>query len=218
LGNNKKYFALDSYKFQKYFTENSLQTFKEKWNDKKFKFIASVDSFFTAKRFLYNIFFSFFYSKKKEAQLWRHLYNEKLSWEEINDKIDYKKYGLANLYETLDEFHFNENLKKNYAVNYPDYFWSKTNYTMHPVNYWMVKREYDKEPVDWKVTTLFQFDSTGNYDKYLVTQPVYYLLDRKILLSELMVEYILAFFVSIIVGYLISKLKLKKSANQNFNL
>ena len=204
FSSNKRYFALDSYSYINYFTENSLKAFKEKWNDKKYKFIATVDSFFTAKRFLFIPAFDYGNITAKDTiRLWQGLYNETLTWKEIDDKIDYKKYGLVDI----------DKSKFNYVINYPDYFWDTTKFITSCVNYWNVKKEYDKVNYYWLDETLFQFDSTGNYDKYLVTQPVYYLLDGKILFGELIVEYILAFFVSIIAGYLTSNLVSKMRAH-----
>ncbi len=47
------------------------------------------------------------------------------------------------------------------------------------------------------------------------SQPVYYLLKRKILFAELLIEYNLAFFISMILGYLIQKIKSRKIVNNN---
>jgi hypothetical protein len=77
------------------------------------------------------------------------------------------------------------------------------------VNYIEVKNEYLKSPDDWDYKYITRIDSIKKFNEYNIAKPIYYLLDRKILFGELIVEYILDFFVSIIVGYLISKLKLK---------
>jgi hypothetical protein len=219
--NNKKYFVLDSTGFQKLLAKESLEFYKEKWKDKEFKFIRSIDSFFTAKGFLYPIFSNERYENGSRK---------------INTKLNYKEYGLVILHQRLDE------MPSNYFINYSEVFkhqmlspqeeWmlnqqqhfikskmketdpslEDDDFIKNAINYWDVKREYEKEPY-WNWTILFHFDSSGKYEEYNITQPVYYLLDRNILFNELLVEYILALFVSLVTGYIIQKinLKLKKS-------
>jgi len=194
FGSNKKYFALDSYTFQKLFTKESLKSYKEKWNDKRFKFIAAIDSFFTAIGFLDQLLLNG---------------NRGLIY-----KPNYKDYGLVIFRGGIMD------TPKNYAIDYSEVLGGSTNFIQNSADYWDVKSKYEKDmekdPISWSWHLLYRFDSAGTYDKYFVTQPVYYLLDRKILFNELMVEYILDFFVSIIVGYLISKLKIP--VRQNLNL
>ena len=219
FNDNKKYFALDSTIFNKIFPKDSVEPYKEKWSDKKFQFVSSIDSFFTAKGFLFPTLLNERYKNGKRK---------------INNKLNYKEYGLVDLRYSLDR------LPTNYVINYDEVFkhpalspqeeWKfnqtgklindemkkndplveDADFIKEAINYWDVKREYEKEPFNWNWGVFFHFDSAGNYEKYNITQPEYYSLERKILLSEFFIEYILAFFVSIIFGYLIQKIKSRK--------
>ncbi len=79
-------------------------------------------------------------------------------------------------------------------------------------NFYAVRNDFKKSPADWYIERISRLDSTKKYNLYDITQPVYYLLERKLLFSELLVEYILAFFISIIAGYIIKSFVLKRSA------
>ncbi|MGD1006042.1 MAG: hypothetical protein ABR980_02285 [Ignavibacteriaceae bacterium] len=77
------------------------------------------------------------------------------------------------------------------------------------INYNEVRNDYEKSPRNWDFKYVKIIDSVKKYDEYTVAKPVYYLLDRKIILNELFVEYILAFFISIILGYGADKITTK---------
>lgn len=88
----------------------------------------------------------------------------------------------------------------NYPIDFDPHFTDQW-----AINYNEVKKEYDKSPNNWDTKDVNTFDSVRKYYKYNVTEPVYYLLDRKLILSELFVEYIIAILLSIISGYLIQR-------------
>jgi hypothetical protein len=73
------------------------------------------------------------------------------------------------------------------------------------INFNEVKTEYNKTPDDWDYKYVDIFIGIKNYNEYNITEPVYLLLERKILLAELLVEYILAVLLSIILGYFIKR-------------
>jgi hypothetical protein len=75
------------------------------------------------------------------------------------------------------------------------------------INYDEVKNQYHKSPNDWDFKYVDYFDSSKKFDLYDISKPVYWLLERKILFGELMVEYILAFFVAIIAGYFLHRVR-----------
>jgi len=79
------------------------------------------------------------------------------------------------------------------------------------VNYNKVKNKYLNSPNNWDFKYITQYDSAKKYDEYNISKPIYYSLSRKMLLGELLVEYILACLISISVGYLISRLRFRKS-------
>ena len=218
FNSNKKYFALDSTIFYKLFAIDSVEFYKEKWNDKKFQFDHSIDSFFTAKGFLYPTFL-------------KERYNNGVR--KLNVNLNYKDYGLVNIRYRLDE------MPKNYSINYDEVFKNQVlspqqqwmlnhqekfitdkmkrtdpsiedaDFIKDAVNYWDVRSEYNKEPFYWNWSIFFHFDSSAKYDAYNITQPVYYLLDRKLLISELLINHLLAFFVTIGIGLLFVKIKKK---------
>ncbi len=76
---------------------------------------------------------------------------------------------------------------------------------LRAINYNDVKTDYNKTPDDWDYKYVDIFDSIKNCDEYSITEPVYLLLERKILLAELLVEYILAVLISLIFGYLFQR-------------
>lgn len=107
--------------------------------------------------------------------------------------------------DIMDEQAFNEAFSGNfYNTKYDN---------LEAINYDKVKDEYLKSPKNWGYHWVNTVDSVKKYDEYKITYPTYRLLDRKILFGELMVEYILAFFISIIVGYLISIFISRKQAH-----
>jgi hypothetical protein len=241
--NNKKYFVLDSTVFQKLLAKESLEFYKEKWKDKEFKFIRSIDSFFTAKGFLFSPF-----SEERDSNgkrmitkninykdygLVYHRYNlnempknYKISYEEVpSDKEKFiiqasldASYPLLEdsdyVWQDIIALHYNENRSfKDWVREQSQNTINMIGIKSYSVNYKDVESEYERDPFSWNWGMFFQLDSTGNYEEYEVTQPVYYLLDRNILFSELVVEYILALFVSLVTGYITEKIipMLKKS-------
>jgi hypothetical protein len=80
--------------------------------------------------------------------------------------------------------------------------------TESAINYNEVKNEYTKNPNDWDFKDTTVIRTIKKYEAFKIIYPISPLVIRKLLFGELMVEYILAFLVSIIVGYLISKLKI----------
>jgi hypothetical protein len=73
------------------------------------------------------------------------------------------------------------------------------------LNFNEVKNEYFKSPDDWDFKRVNKIDSVKKYDKYNITYPKYYSLNREILFGELMVEYFLAFILSIAVQLVINR-------------
>ena len=82
--------------------------------------------------------------------------------------------------------------------------------TLDAVNYQEVKIDFEKSPHEWAHSWVRNYDSTSKYQYYWFIQPVYYPLERHLLWSELLIEYILAVFVSLISGYLIKRFIPKK--------
>jgi hypothetical protein len=183
LNDNKKNIILGSYIFlQKFYNKDSLNFYKDKWSDKIFNFDStSVDSFFTAKRVLFPFIVNKMDSDKRKKILtllkWSN-FNWKGNYEWMND--NYNKYGRF--------FKYNDDETDKDAINFNQ-----------------VKNDYEKSPNNWDYKYLEVFDSTKKYDAFDITQPVYYLLERNLIWSELLVEYILAVLISIISGYIIQR-------------
>jgi hypothetical protein len=169
LGDNKKDIILDYISFtKKFYNRDSLESYRDKWRDRKFDFVqTSIDSFFTQRRVLF-------------------LIPEKL-------RTSYPDFHIS------DSYNFPDNSDKIVKVN-------KDEKNTDAINYNDVKTEYNKHPNNWDYESIKIFDSIKKYDKYKITEPVYYSLERKILSSELFVEYILAILISLISGFLIQRL------------
>lgn len=71
---------------------------------------------------------------------------------------------------------------------------------------------YDREGRIWMLTSnqKTSIDTIKKFRKYSIVKPKYYLLNREILLSELSINYLLAFFISIGIGLLFTRFKLNK--------
>ena len=184
--NNKKYFVLGSYNFFKLIKLNDLETYREKWRDKEFNLINKVDSFFTPEYFLYPLFLKTHY---------------KNGVRKINEHPNIKKYGLVA--KAIMDIPKNWYIKNN--IN--SYDWD---FIRSAINYWDVKNEYEMEPNYWDTMRCYHLDSVANYGVYRIKQPRYYLLNRNLLSGELIVEFILALFLSTSISYIIYKFKAKK--------
>jgi hypothetical protein len=79
------------------------------------------------------------------------------------------------------------------------------NSDLDALNYNEVKEDYKKSPGEWSHHWVSFYDSAKRYDKYYVVQPIYYRLNRELILGELLIEYILAVLLSVILGYLIKR-------------
>lgn len=187
LGSNKRYFALDTYTFQKKFYKNdSLNYYKNLWSDSKFEFkVVSMDTFVTAIRLLYRI--------KAHSK-------SGFDYSDLPDLTGPEH----NMYEGIDFMpHLTDGINARIVKYNED--------NREAVNYKDVKVEYEKTPRLWDYKYIYNVDSVKKSFVYNIIKPKYYLLKRQILFGELIVEYVLAFFVSIIAGYFFSKWKLKKS-------
>jgi len=183
LGKNKKYFKLGTYRFQKTFdNKDSIQSNIKEWNnwgDKSFRLAGiKIDSFYTAQKKLFRIHSS------KMIQFNKILLKMSNDYDYSNGIFSYMTEGDKIIKYTNDPTNKD-------AINYKE-----------------VENEYKKSnPYEWSFKHILKLDSIKKYEIYSITQPKYFLLDRKILLSELLVEYIIAFLVSIILGYTIQKFR-----------
>lgn len=177
FNSNKKLIALNNYIFQKkFYSKDSLKFYKDKWGDKEFNFNStSVDSFFTAKRVLFPSMVNKMGSNRMKKML------AFLKW---------SNYNWAGNYEWMNQTYNKNGKHYNYNDNETD---------KDAINYNKVKKDYDKSPNDWDYKYVNVFDSTKKADLYDITQPVYFLLDRNILFSELLIEYFLAFILSAVI-------------------
>jgi hypothetical protein len=188
----KKDISLDSNNIQQYFHDKeSLEYYKKLWSGSKFEFSRSVDSFFTRSGFIYPLFLNERYPNGVRK---------------LNDKLNYKDFGLDKR-QQISEFGNNDDLRPWKQTENEDLY-------KNAINYIYVKKEYEKEPNIWQLVPLYHFDSAGKYDVYNVSNPVYYLLERKILLSELLVEYIIAMLISLLSGYLIQIIQSWRKRNE----
>lgn len=74
-------------------------------------------------------------------------------------------------------------------------------------NYMHIKGKFTTSSKDWRVKKEREIDSIKEYDLHRITKPKYFLLSRDIILSELVVNYMLAIFLSIGLGFIIKKLR-----------
>jgi hypothetical protein len=73
------------------------------------------------------------------------------------------------------------------------------------INYWEYKRNFDKSLKEyWELWNVYKFDRVKKCDLYWITQPIYYSLKRELLAGELVIEYILAFILSVAVQLIIN--------------
>ena len=236
FGSNKKSFALGYYIFtKKFYGKNFLEDYKKLNSDYGFYFLSSsADTFITAKRYLYKDTTSKENTKnkgdKKKLALddalandsnfvspgYDYIYNQHPKTSDTpgpilspkannnNDKTKYKFdfSKSSNYVDTIfGNYKANENdSQTNNRIKYDD--GSNTD----AINYKEVKEDYNKAPGNWDFKYIDRIDSIKKYDEYKIAQPIYYLLDRKILLGELLVEYILAFFISLVIGYLTERI------------
>ena len=222
FGNNKKSFALGYHSFtEKFYDKNSLEDYKKLNSDYGFYFLSSsTDTFFTAKRYLYKDTTSKENTKNKgDKTKYKFNFTEpsyQRDWRKISPLLDPKANN--NNDKTKYKFDFSKSsnyvdpIFGNYKANEND---SQTNNRIKydddgsntdAINYNEVKEDYNKEPNNWDFKYINRIDSIKKYEKYKIALPIYYLLDRKILLGELLVEYILAFFISLVIGYLIERI------------
>jgi hypothetical protein len=184
-------------------TEKLLEYYKDRWPYPKVEYVYSVDSFFTAERVLFRDTTKqkFYFDESADSQI-----------EERINQIDVpaKGYKLESILE-LGEWGEAQNKYVYHEINGKNiikYYLPETN--KDAINYNEILSEYNKIPNDWSYKYVLKFDSSGKYLVYKLTEPMIYLLDRDLLLSELLVEYILALFVSIIGGYLIQRFVFRK--------
>jgi hypothetical protein len=177
FGDNKKDIVLkyDSY-YKKFYDKDSLAYYKNLWKHKIFIYNhTSFDTFYIAHKFLFK--------------------NSDGSKMLINDK-----YTVGNeIYFVCSDENVKwiENYDKEKNVNYE---WNIED----AVNYNEVKDNYNKSPNDWGFRYMKKIDDIKKYDEYIIATPNYYLLNRNILLGELLVEYFLAFILSISVQLFIN--------------
>lgn len=180
FNSNKKYFVLDHHSFpRKFYNNDSLKFYKAKWRDKKFVLEnSSVDSFFSANRFLYLGRYKFKFG----------------TWGYITPPN--KIFGIENAYAPTGPKTLYYYKDGNKVVKY--YFPERNK---DAKNYDQVKNEYIQNPNNWDFKYILNLDSTKKYEQFSIVEPVYYLLNRKILIGEISIEYILALIISFIVGY-----------------
>ncbi len=228
LGNNKKSFALRYHSFtEKFYDKNSLEDYKNLNSDNGFYFISSsADTFITVKKYLYKdttskenttnksnkTKYKFDFSKsssyenpifrQKAAQLLNP--NQETRMAKSQNKWKFVFTGPPLEYDPnwIKEKHLEGKTKAQIdSLLYPNQE-TRTD----AINYNEVKEDYNKEPDNWDFKYIDRIDSIKKYDEYKIAQPIYYLLERKILLGELLVEYILAFFISLVIGFLTERI------------
>lgn len=132
-------------------------------------------------------------------------------WKKYGDK----KFSLRYIF--IDSFYTASYQKYNYADKNATYLrkgnriikYTIDNQNKDAINY-KVRDYYKKAPNEWRFKRIIKFDSTKKYYGYIVTQPSYYNLSRRMVLSELMIEYSSALLLSLIAGYIIKSIKQKK--------
>ncbi len=204
FGGNQKYFALSYFTFQmKFNNEDTLEYFQHKLKDNNFHFVStSADSFFSYHWFLYK--------DSAIAKPWEMNWDDALSISQ--SKIKNSEEGNSHTKDWIDSLPLkgHQNIKENKLTsagepNKQDWKTFRQD-ARTAINYNQVKAEYEKSPNIWYVKGIQKLDSVKQYRIYNIVQHVYYLLDRKILLSELLVEYVIAFFTSLILGYIVLRI------------
>lgn len=89
-----------------------------------------------------------------------------------------------------------------------DLFEKKDDIIKRAKNYNDIKERYLKNPDGWDVRYNKTYANSKIYYQYTIKKPNYYLLQRTLILSELFVNYLLAFFVSIGIGLIFKKFRL----------
>ncbi len=173
ISSNKKYFPLDHYNFtKKFYDQDSIKYYEDLWGDKLFSLHKISVDTFLTASGI------LYKSEGPMPDGYRK-----------NTDVDpsfYRTHGVWEnpLFKTRDD-----SREKNRVIKYEI---SDTD----------GKKEYEKSPRDWGYKYVYKFDSSKKYYEFTITQPVYYLLNREILLSELIIEYTLAFLISAVVGFI----------------
>lgn len=202
FSSNKKYFALSSYDFIKqFYSRDTAKYYENLWSDKLFKFIGeSVDTFLTASRFIYQRWTENDWIKNNKGRIKRHRYD----FSPLNDEI-----GIEKKKKEKTTFDFISIFEGQYTYWIDDsriIRFNRDETNRDAVNFIDVKDKYESAPQLWDYKYEYKIDSIKKYYEYSITQPEYYLLKREILFAELVIEYILAFFVSLIIGFIIPKI------------
>jgi hypothetical protein len=176
----KRNIILDYHTFQKkFYNQDSFNHYKNLWKESEFNFINSDnDTFFTIHRTI----FKKAIPKKNEFK-----YKTKI-WEPEKERKIMRAWHPEDEDPINSSSHYNTLLDNDYdAINFNE-----------------VKNEYSKSPDDWDFKRIIKIDSVKKFNVYNIIYPKYYLLNREILFGELMVEYFLAFILSIAVQLIVN--------------
>lgn len=187
FNSNKKYFKIGDYNFEKKFYPENYYELNEILIDAlSYSYKNGVDTFKSNYRVAY---------KKTEEMLL-----EEKKTKDMIKKSNYSKKNDDDPYRTV--------LQRIKQIRFNYFDWDRTENERsikQAKNYKLIKNEFEKNPEEWTTRIESQIDSVKNYKLYSIKKPEYYLLSREVITSELIINYILSFFVGIGLSFFILK-------------
>jgi hypothetical protein len=191
FNSNKKQFAIGEYSFEaKYYPEHYDKLNKILSDAISFNYKTGIDTFKSQ--------YIIAYKKSKEILLEEKEKRQKDAEAYKNQLVVYNK-------ELRD---FQSGKRSRYPQKPVNVGWSWDDFLVESAeNYNEIKNEFKMNPEEWTSRSEESIDSVKNYRLYNIKKPEYYLLNREVLTPELIINYVLSFFISIAFGFLIATFK-----------
>ncbi|MBK6913006.1 MAG: hypothetical protein IPH11_04820 [Ignavibacteriales bacterium] len=189
FNSNKKYFKIGDYNFEKkYYPVDYKRLNKILGDALSYRYESGVDTFKSN--------FRLAYKKTKEMLL------EEIKTKETINKSNNSKKNDDDSYRTV-----RQRIKQ---IQFNNFDWSEMEndyFIKQSKNYKEIKNDFEKNPKEWTTRIESHIDSVKIYRLYNIKKPEYYLLNREILTLELIINYILSFFVGIGLSFIIAKIR-----------
>ncbi len=196
FNSNKKYFVLDDYEFEKKYYHNQQIEVETVLKDViSFSFKVGTDTFRT----------EYLVAYKKTPQM---ILNEKRTKDSLNHLIEAGNTVKDPFVDALES----QRRRRYDAESFQEYM----NIT-NSENFNLIKKEFEIRPNDWTTRAEIRIDSIKDFRFYTIKKPSYYLLSRQILMSELIINYVLVFILSIAASFLITTFKERRFGNNMLN-
>jgi len=203
---NKKIVPVGTVIFgKKYYQQDSVKLKKVLSDAIEFQYWEGIDTFYNYEPVAYEIKIN-----NSQSEFTSKLGKQKPKIEIYYDPSEFTSDGVLINQKPKDKIYYDPSEftsdRKVYTLE--DLFEKKDDIIKRAKNYNDIKERYLKNPDGWDVRYNKTYANLKIYYQYTIKKPNYYLLQRTLILSELFVNYLLAFFVSIGIGLIFKKFRL----------